>query len=77
MIIRQTLTPIGAGIAAGLLTAFPAGLVLSSEPFYLSPLDPPVYFIALGILMTAGVTAAALPALRVLRADPIGALRHE
>jgi predicted permease len=77
VIIRQTLTPIAAGIAAGLLTAFPAGLVLSSEPFYLSPLDPPVYVIALGILVTTGVTAAAFPALRVLGADPIGALRHE
>ena len=69
LIIRQVLTPLALGITAG--------LVLSSDPFYLSPVDPSVYLLALATFMIAGVTAAALPALRVLRADPIGALRHE
>ena len=53
------------------------GVLMAREPFYLQALDPGVYAAALTIVVMAGAGAAALPAIRVLRANPIRALRHE
>lgn len=77
LMTRHVLTPLSIGMALGVLTAAPAGMVLSSEPFYLSPFDPGIYAAALVVFATAAGTAAMLPALRVLGTDPIRALRHD
>jgi predicted permease len=77
LITARLLWPIGLGLATGLIAAATAGSLMAGEPFYLQPLDPGVYAAALALVGAAGAAAAMLPAARVLRADPLRALRHE
>jgi predicted permease len=77
VIVRQVLTPVGCGVAAGLVLAIPAGRALAGEPFYLENADPAVFVSALVILATAGGVAAVWPALATLRNNPVDALRHQ
>jgi predicted permease len=75
-IVRQVLTPVGAGVAMGLLLAIPAGIALGSEPFYLDGADPLAFAFGLGVFALAGAVAAVWPAYRVLRRNPVEALRQ-
>jgi predicted permease len=75
-IVRQVLTPVGAGVVIGVLLAIPAGLALTSEPFYLDTADPLAFASALAVFAAAGAVAALWPAYRVLRRNPVDALRH-
>jgi hypothetical protein len=76
-IIRQVLTPVGAGILIGLILAIPSGMLLRTEPFYLENTDPVAFVGALGALVAAGAVAALWPAILVLRQNPVDALRHQ
>ena len=75
-IVRQVLTPVGVGVAIGLLLATLAGFALQSEPFYLDNLDPVAMAASLAVFGAAGAAAALWPAYRVLRQNPVHALRH-
>ena len=75
-IVRQVLTPVGIGVAIGLVLAIPVGLVLGSEPFYLEHTDPVAIAAALAVFAAAGAVAALWPAYQMLRRNPVDALRH-
>jgi predicted permease len=75
-IVRQVLTPVATGALIGLALAVPAGLALNSEPFYLDSADPLAFVLGLGMFVTAGGAAALWPAFRVLRRNPVDALRQ-
>ena len=75
-IVRQVLTPVAIGAVIGFVLAVPTGLVLSTEPFYLEAADPIAFGVALVMFGAAGAAAALWPALQVLRANPVDALRH-
>ena len=75
-IVRQVLTPVGVGVLIGLVLAVPVGLALASEPFYLENGDPIAFAAALAVFAGAGAVAALWPAYRVLRSNPVDALRH-
>jgi ABC-type antimicrobial peptide transport system permease subunit len=75
-IVRQVLTPVGIGILIGIALAIPTGLVLASEPFYLENADPIAFAAALAVFGGAGAAAALWPAFKVLRSNPVEALRH-
>jgi predicted permease len=75
-IVRQVLTPVFIGVAIGILLAVPVGMVLQSEPFYLENADPIAFAAALAVFAVAGAMAALWPAYRVLRSNPVDALRH-
>ena len=75
-IVRQVLTPVGIGVMIGLVLAIPVGLALASEPFYLENTDPAAFAMALGVFTAAGAVSALWPAFRVLRGNPVEALRH-
>jgi ABC-type antimicrobial peptide transport system permease subunit len=77
LMTRRVLTPVVVGTILGVMAAVPAGMMLSGEPLYLSPLDPGVYLFALVALLTTSSLAAWWPAMRSLRLDPIHALRHD
>ena len=64
------------GIAIGTVVAFPVGRALATEPFYLESVDPVVFVLALIVLLLAGAMAALWPALRMLKGNPVEALRH-
>jgi ABC-type antimicrobial peptide transport system permease subunit len=66
-----------AGAGLGILGAAAARRVLSSLLFGISPLDPPTFAAAAGLLLFAVAAACAIPALRASRVDPVIALRYE
>jgi putative ABC transport system permease protein len=65
----------GAGV--GILGAAAARRVLGSLLFGISPLDPPTFAAAAGLLLFAVAAACAVPAIRASRVDPVVALRYE
>jgi predicted permease len=80
-IARGVLARAGAYLVAGLIAGLLAGRALSglfaSLLFSVQPTDVSIYASVAALLLTVGVLAAALPAIRAARADPIAALRSE
>jgi predicted permease len=77
MVIRQGLIPIAAGLAVGVIAALALTRVLSSYLFATQPADPlTLAAVAAGLLLAGGVAAAA-PAWRATKVDPMIALRAE
>ncbi len=77
MVIRHGAALAGIGLAVGLGGALLLSGLLSSLLFQVSPTDPPTFAVGLVVLTLVAVFAAALPALRASRTDPIVALRGE
>lgn len=65
------------GIACGLAGAVALTRVLASLLFHVNPLDPLTYMAASAGLLVAAFMAICFPTLRVMRVDPMGALRVE
>jgi putative ABC transport system permease protein len=77
MVVRQVLTMTGLGIAIGGVAALLAGSVLAKLLFGVRSSDP-VTFVAVALVLTAvALVAAAVPAWRAARLDPVTALRAE
>lgn len=66
-----------AGAAAGAIGAVAAGRVISSYLYGVSPTDPLTFVLVVILVPAACVLAAALPARRAVRIDPIEALRSD
>jgi ABC-type antimicrobial peptide transport system permease subunit len=77
MMMRQSLTVVGLGLAAGLGTALLGTRALASVLYGIAPTDPPT--IAAVVILLAIVAAAAgwVPARRATRVDPARSLRME
>jgi ABC-type antimicrobial peptide transport system permease subunit len=77
MIVWQGLKLASLGVGLGLLGAVAMGQALQGLLFGVKPIDP-LTFVAVPIMLTAvAVLASWIPARRVLRVDPITALRME
>ena len=76
VLVRNVMTPVLIGIVLGMMVAVPVGSALRTEPFYLQNVDPIAFAGALAVLLLAGTTAAVWPALKLLRGNPVEALRH-
>jgi len=77
LIIRDALSTVSIGVAVGLLGAIMAGPFVESMLFQTSPREPASLATAAAVLLAATVVAAALPAWRAGRVDPVRALRAE
>lgn len=77
MILRQTATPILAGLVGGLALAAASTRVLARFLYGVSPADPATFAGAVLLLVLGALLAADLPARRASRIDPIEALRNE
>jgi predicted permease len=77
IVLGQSITPVGAGLAAGLAGAVALGRFVEGLLFEVSPLDP--LMLAGGVVSLALVAGAAcaIPAARAARIDPVTALRGE
>ena len=77
MIVRQAMILAGLGIVIGLAAAFGLTRLMASLLFQVKPMDPIVFSGVAILLCTVAFLASYLPARRVLRVDPVVALRYE
>jgi putative ABC transport system permease protein len=78
LVIRQAMTLVLAGMACGLALAVPMAFAMRATfVAKVSAADPMVFLPTISVLLTVGILAAALPALRASRIDPIATLRQE
>lgn len=77
MVMRESLLISAFGVAIGLPAAFACTRLLRSMLFNLTPSDPLTFVLALAIISSVTVLAAAVPAHRAFSVDPISALREE
>lgn len=80
-VMRTVLAEVGGAALAGTICGLAGGLYLSrfvaALLFEVTPLDFWSLALPLGTLLLAALLAAALPALRAARVDPVIALRYE
>jgi putative ABC transport system permease protein len=77
LVLRGSMTLVGAGTLAGLAGALLLTRVLGSLLFEVRPTDPPALAAAAGVLVTVALLASYIPARRATRVDPMAALRAE
>jgi putative ABC transport system permease protein len=77
MVVRHGATLAGVGLAVGLAVALALSGLLESLLYQVSPTDPPTFAGGLVVLSIVAVLAAALPARRAARTDPMVALRND
>jgi len=77
MVLRGAGTLIAAGIVVGAGLALLAARAANSLLYGLRPYDPATLLLAVALLGTVSLLAAAVPARRAARLDPMGALRDE
>ena len=74
---REGLQLIGVGIAIGLVGSIGATRLLVAMLYGVSPLDRGTWAATTITLVTVGLLATLLPALRASRADPLLAIRSD
>ncbi len=77
LLLGRILMPVLAGVALGLGATATLSRFMQSLLFGVTPLDPGTYVFAALVLVATAALAAYLPARRVTRVDPMGALRAE
>jgi predicted permease len=77
MVLSQAIRMVGVGIAAGILGALALTQLMKQSLFHVNAADPVTYLAVTGVLAAVAVTAAALPAWRATRVEPLRALRYE
>jgi predicted permease len=77
LILTEAASLIGLGLFAGIAAALFLGRVASTLLFGMAPYDPLSISVASALLAAIALAAAAIPALRATRLNPIEALREE
>ncbi|HEY2362150.1 MAG TPA: ABC transporter permease [Candidatus Angelobacter sp.] len=77
MVLREAFWMVGAGLALGIPAAIGAGNLIASQLFGVRPRDPLMLSVAVLLLGVASLIAAAIPARRATRVEPMIALRYE
>ncbi|QQS46675.1 MAG: ABC transporter permease [Acidobacteriota bacterium] len=77
MVLRQGMTLVVIGLAAGLLGALLFNRVMSSLLFDVRPTDPLTFLVVSIVLAVTAAMACYLPARKVISIDPMLALRNE
>lgn len=75
LVVRQSMTPVALGLAAGVAAALGAGRVLGSLLYEVSPRDPVAIAAVVGLLGAVAAAASYVPARRATAIDPLDALR--
>jgi len=77
MVLRETLTIVGVGIAIGIPAAFAATRLIGSMLEGVSATNPTAIGLPVVVVLTMGLLAGVIPAARAARIDPMAALRQE
>ena len=76
-VLRKSMIPAVAGLAAGMAASVPLMHVVAAKARNVSPYDEPTYLAVALILAAVACVAAMVPARRAMRVDPASALRSE
>jgi putative ABC transport system permease protein len=76
-VLRRSLLLALAGVAIGSAGAWGLATILQNVLFGVRPSDPLTFVVVAGVLVLGAVGAAAIPASRASRVDPVVALRSE
>ena len=76
-VVGWALTPVIAGLAAGLLAALPLTRLIQRFLFQVIPWDPLSLAAGSAVMLVAALAAAYIPARRATRVDPLTALRTQ
>jgi putative ABC transport system permease protein len=77
LIVRQSLAPVVAGVAAGLLIAAAAGRVLSTWLYDVGPTDPATMAAVSAVVIVTAAAACAVPARRATRLALVASIRQD
>jgi predicted permease len=77
LVMRDLVTVLAGGLAAGILISLAATRVLQQMLFGLGPRDTTTMLLAAGVLTAVALMAGYLPARRATKVDPMVALRYE
>jgi predicted permease len=77
LVMRDLVTVLACGMAAGILISLAATRVLQQVLFGLGPRDMTTMLLAAGVLTAVALIAGYLPARRATKVDPMVALRYE
>jgi hypothetical protein len=77
LVLRQSVTPVAAGLAGGLAGALAIGGVIASLLYEVQPRDPIVLGIVVAVVGTVATLSAAAAAVTSLQIEPASALRNE
>jgi ABC-type antimicrobial peptide transport system permease subunit len=75
LLVRESLRPVIAGLAVGLVAALGSSRILASMLSGLSPHDPVSIGLAVAVLLAGAFAAVVAPARLAARIDPAGVLR--
>jgi putative ABC transport system permease protein len=76
LVVRGAMIPVIAGLALGLVAVVPFSRLIRSFLFQVGPTDPVALGGGAAVLVVSALLAAAIPALRATRLDPVAALRN-
>lgn len=77
LVLRQAVVPIAAGLAGGVLAAMWVSRLLATQILDVVPATAATFGVAVAALLGCGILAAAMPARRASRVEPMIALRAE
>ena len=77
LVLRQGMSLVGLGVAAGLTAGFALTRLVASQLYQVKPGDPWIFGASIALLVTLSLAATLVPALRAMVADPMVALRSE
>ena len=77
LMLREGLSVVVAGIAAGMIGAFACARMAGSFLVDVGPADPLTYAAVSATVLLAALFACYVPSRRAMRVDPIAALRGE
>jgi putative ABC transport system permease protein len=75
LLVRQAVTLAAAGVGGGILVALALSPLVASQLFGIDAADPVTIASVAGVLLAVALVAAAIPASRVMRVDPVTTLR--
>jgi putative ABC transport system permease protein len=77
MVLNQGVRLAVAGVVIGLIGAYAAARLISTQLYQVQPFDPVTFGVVALILGAVALGACYIPALRATRVDPVIALRYE